>query len=176
MSSRRTNFVTLGLVATVDEWVVERIGIRARTSDRIAVIAEPRFVALEAIGLAALPGLRPRERVMLLVAPVLSGLVGHALKRAFPRERPSKTRFTPQGGESFPSTHAANGTALLLAAARVAAGHGMGGWVYAVAGTSAALIAVARIRGGAHWPTDVLAGTFIGVTAAASAAALAGDR
>jgi membrane-associated phospholipid phosphatase len=159
-----------GAIACVDDRVLAFVGVGERGAKELSIPGEPRFVALEAIALGALPGLRPGERAMIVGAPLLAGAIGHALKRLFPRDRPSKTRFDPKGCESFPSTHVAHTTALLLAGAEVARRHGAGILPYAAAGAGALVIATARIRAAAHWPTDVLAGLVLGATAAAAAA------
>ncbi|HEX4445469.1 MAG TPA: phosphatase PAP2 family protein [Polyangiaceae bacterium] len=164
-----------GIIAAIDERLAVVAGVHEHSAKRISALVEPRFIALEALGLAMLPRLRPRERSMLIAAPLMAALGGHALKLLFPRERPDKTRFTPTGGQSFPSTHAANSMALLLAAARVTRAHGAGYWVYLAASGLGAVIGVARIRAAAHWPTDVLAGICLGTAAAGCAAAIA-DR
>jgi membrane-associated phospholipid phosphatase len=165
-----------GFVARVDTRITERLGVRERGAKRVSAWAEPRFIALETIALALAPRLRMRDRTLLLGAPLLAGLIGHGLKRLFPRERPAKHRFTPQGNESFPSTHAAHSTALLLATARVARRHGAGRWVYVPASAIATVIGIERIRGAAHWPTDVLAGWLLGATAATCAIAATESR
>jgi membrane-associated phospholipid phosphatase len=165
-----------GFIARVDTRITETLGVRERGANRVSVWAEPRFIALEAIGLALFPRLRTRDRALLIGAPLLAGVVGHGLKKLFPRDRPAKHRFTPQGNESFPSTHAAHSAALLLATARVARRHGAGHWVYVPASAIATVIGIERIRGAAHWPTDVLAGWLLGAAAATCAMAATEGR
>ncbi|MBV9945841.1 MAG: phosphatase PAP2 family protein [Myxococcales bacterium] len=158
-----------GWIARTDERLAAIVGIRERGANRVSVLAEPRFIALEALGLALVPRLRPAERVAMLAAPLLAGLVGHAAKRLLPRDRPAKHRFEPKGDQSFPSTHAAHATALLLVAAAVGRRHGAGIWVYAAALGLAGVVGMERIRAAAHWPTDVLGGAALGMAAAGAA-------
>jgi len=164
-----TRRVRRGAARDLDASWTARIGVRERGSDRVSVFAEPRFVAGEAVALATLAPIRPRERLAVLLAPLVAGALGGALKRLVPRERPAKHRFDPKGGQSFPSTHAAGTTALGLVTASVARRHDAGAWCFAPALAVGALIGVERIRGAAHWPSDVLAGWLLGIVGATTA-------
>ena len=146
----------------LDERLTAKIGVRERSADRLAVFAEPRWVALEALALASIPRLRARERFVIVAAPLAAGVVGHLLKWMLPRERPAKTRFAPNGDQSFPSTHTAYATSLALAATHVACCHGAHAWTYALGVPVAVWIGLDRVRGAAHWPTDVMAGGLVG--------------
>lgn len=155
-----------------DEACTTRLGTGEGGLARMCQVAEPRFVALEATTLALLPGWRATERAALLLAPAISGAVGAALKRFIHRERPLKHRFQPGGDESFPSTHAAYATSLALTVASHLVRRGRSAWCFAPAIAIAGAVGVGRIRGAAHWPTDVVAGVAIGVAAASASAHL----
>lgn len=149
----------------LDRELVVHTGVKERGSARASYFAEPLRVVVEATAVAVLvPRLAPRERAMLVAAPLVAVAVGEVLKRLVPRERPNKDRFSPQGGKSFPSTHAACATAFALAGAAVARRHGVGGtWTYGAALALGAWIGVERVRDAAHWPSDALAGVALGV-------------
>ena len=147
-------------------------GKGGRRADDLSRPAQPKNVFVETLLIACLPRLQPRERGALVSAPLLAGLVGHALKRRVPRYRPGVARFSRQGEESFPSTHAATAGSLAFAAAHVARRHGAGRWTVAVASGLVGGIALARLRAGAHWPTDVIAGALLGIASAEAATLL----
>jgi membrane-associated phospholipid phosphatase len=161
--------VARGQTRDLDQQWAGRIGASRGLADHLSYLAQPRMVVLETAAAALLPRLRGNERVAIISGPLLAGLVGHALKLLVPRDRPGVARFRPLGDQSFPSTHAAHATALAMAAARAARRHGAGPWVHAAAGAVIATIGLARIRASAHWPTDVLAGSLLGVAAARAA-------
>lgn len=147
-----------------------RIGGGGKLADVISLPAQPKNGFVETLIVASLPQLQRRERAVILGAPLLAGLVGHVLKRCLPRGRPGAARFSRQGNESFPSTHAAQAASLALATARVARRHGAGRWANAAAIGLIGLIALARLRAKAHWPTDVVAGALLGMASAEAAA------
>jgi undecaprenyl-diphosphatase len=132
-------------------------------------VALPRNIFIETIALALFAPLDQRERASIVAAPLLAAVVGHALKLSVPRDRPGPARFSPQGNESFPSTHAALATALALAVAQVGRQRGLGLWTRGAAVAIAATIGVARLRASAHWPSDVIAGWLIGIASAQAA-------
>jgi len=103
------------------------------------------------------------ERLSLSAAPAVANLTGTFLKRITPRERPNKNRFSPEGGESYPSTHTACSLALGLTAAGIARAHGAGAWVWLLAAAWSALVGHERIEEAAHWPSDVLGGAALGI-------------
>jgi membrane-associated phospholipid phosphatase len=154
---------------TFDRQWAARVGNGGKLADYVSWPAQPRNGLVETVIIACLPRLRRRERATILAAPLLAGLVGHALKRRVPRDRPGTERFSPQGGESFPSTHAAQAASLALATAHAARQRGAGNWTNAAAIGLMGLIAFARLRAGAHWPTDVVAGTLLGIASAEAA-------
>jgi membrane-associated phospholipid phosphatase len=149
-----------------DQLWAARVGTGQGGGDHLSRLAQPRNGLFETLLIASLPRLRLQQRAEILAAPVLAGLLGHALKLLVPRERPGKARFSPEGDQSFPSTHAAHAAALSFAVARVARDHGSGRWTPAAAAAVTCLIALARLRASAHWPTDVAAGALAGIAAA----------
>jgi membrane-associated phospholipid phosphatase len=151
---------------------IKRGGSGAQAVTRLG---KPDVGLIETALAAAMPGLRPRERALLVTAPALAGLVGHTLKRAVKRRRPGLDGFTAKGKQSFPSTHAGHVAALTFAGAAIARRHGYGAWVYALAGLTASAVGVSRLRERAHWPSDVLVGLLIGVALARLAARYWGD-
>ena len=131
--------------------------------------SSPKVGFFEALVVSALPGLRRPERAATLAAPLLAGLLGHALKRLVPRRRPGWAGWSANGRQSFPSTHTAHAASLAFIGARVARRHGAGVWADAAAAGIVALVALARLRAKAHWPTDVLAGALLGIASARAA-------
>lgn len=104
-----------------------------------------------------------------LLAAVISGsLLSSLAKRVFERARPDfvghlDVTFT----SSFPSAHAMVGTFTWLTLAAIAARfieqRGLRIFMLAAASVMAILIGSSRVYLGVHWPSDVLAGWFLGV-------------
>jgi membrane-associated phospholipid phosphatase len=149
------------------QWA-DRAGRGHELADHFARLAQPMNGLYETIVLALLP-LSPRSRAIVIGAPLLAGSLGHALKLAVPRDRPGRARFSPEGNQSFPSTHTAHASALSFAVAGVAREHGLGKWVPVAAAAVVATMGLARLRAGVHWPTDVLAGGLVGLAGAQAA-------
>ncbi len=149
--------------AAFDRRWSSRIGNGKPLALDISRLAQPQVGAVEAVVLAAWPGLRRSERILALAAPLIAGLTGHGLKRLIPRRRPGWAGLSANGKQSFPSTHAAHAAALAFAAAHLARNHGAGTGADAAAAAVLAAIGFARLRARAHWPTDVMAGALLGI-------------
>jgi membrane-associated phospholipid phosphatase len=153
-----------------DQQVAAAVGTGQRPADLVSRLAQPSSTLVAALAISCLPQLDGRDRAVLMAAPLLAGVAGHVVKCYVPRDRPGKMRFSPQGDQSFPSTHCAHSAALAFAVAHVGRHHGLGRWttIGAIAATTA--VAVSRLRAGAHWPTDVIAGCLLGIASAQAAA------
>jgi len=109
-------------------------------------------------------GRSPAERLAALRALAAAGLalaVGQAVIRLAPRARPSASHpvhllIAPSADPSFPSDHAL--AAFAIAAAVLPAHRRLGLGLLALA----AVLAVARVFVGAHYPLDVLGGAAAG--------------
>ncbi|MCL2369057.1 MAG: phosphatase PAP2 family protein [Alphaproteobacteria bacterium] len=105
-----------------------------------------------------------------LSSVILAGAVGGVLKTIVGRMRPimweafGKTGFYPLSTEwvfnSFPSGHTLATFAALVSVGFLFPKYRFYLWVFA------AVAGFARIAGGAHWPSDVIAGAAIGITVA----------
>lgn len=108
---------------------------------------------------------RTNDAALVLLALGGAGLLNAALKLAFHRPRPelASVRLDTY---SFPSGHAAVSAVLLafafLAARRVRGWRGRGGIVLAALAAAAA-VAFSRLYLGAHYLSDVLAGSSLGL-------------
>jgi len=119
--------------------------------------------------LAAWQGLALRALTLLVgfTAAYVPFVTGWLL---WPRARPLLVEggiATPGALSSFPSGHVVQAVvafgilAHLWASTTRRRGEALLAWTIAVAGVAA--VVVARLRLGAHWPTDILAGFFLGV-------------
>ena len=118
--------------------------------------------------------LRPRIAGLLLLAALIATAVTHSIKPMLDVLRPPAVlppdsmhlighRLTHK---SFPSGHAV--TAFVLAGLVIAALRPRVVWALSAL-VMASLMAISRMAVGVHWPTDVLAGAFIGLASVALA-------
>jgi undecaprenyl-diphosphatase len=135
-----------------------------KTSQAMAKLCSPWAVTLQGIAGATLLRAAGRPAAGVALAPIAADSAAKLLKRMTHRSRPGWKRFRRNGDRSFPSSHVAGPVALLTATwlnsprrARLA--------VAVALGAVMAAIGVERLRDGAHWPSDVLAGTAMGVLA-----------
>ncbi len=138
--------VRRGAFGRADSRWSARVGVPECDGHRLAPLAEPRSIALEALALA--------------------------LKELVPRARPAKHRFEPNGDQSFPSTHTANATALATALAAIGARRTRTLWPFLPSLAVGLALGKERIRGAAHWPTDVAAGLLLGIAGTSAASLL----
>lgn len=104
---------------------------------------------------------------LILLSSLLGGLIGvHLIKRAMPRPRPSQLSFAQplesHRESSFPSGHTTlafcTATSVLLVSRRQKLSPAVG----PIAIVWATGVGWSRIYRGVHWPSDVLAGAFLG--------------
>lgn len=101
---------------------------------------------------------RPAIFLTVLVAYVAADLVADAGKAIVPRHRPFETQLGPKSStHSFPSGHAATSFACATVLSFYAPRYRVAFF------TLATLIALSRVYNGMHYPTDVLAGSLLGV-------------
>ena len=146
--------------------------VRIRVSNDFAHLGSG-FTLVPAAGLAYLIGKldhkeRPRETgVLALESLADAGLVVEALKLATDRQRPylppGKGQFWPEGvysfSSSFPSGHAAASFALARVVVEETPGHP---WLHVALYGLATGVAIARVTGENHFPSDALVGSVIG--------------
>lgn len=113
---------------------------------------------------AALLARKVRAALLLLACAPLSGLVTVAAKSLVDRPRPS-TMLVAAGETSFPSGHALEVTAALLAALSLmlpAMNRVMRGVAIAVVALGVLAVGISRVALNVHYPSDVLAGWSLG--------------
>lgn len=122
--------------------------------------------ALTGVGVLLVTG-RRRLALAFFCAVASAFVAALLLKLAAGRPRPD---IVPHlggfAGASFPSSHAMLSLAvygmLAIAIGRITMSNGLRWLMYAVAVALAAVIGFSRLYLGVHWPTDVMAGWFIG--------------
>lgn len=159
-------------VAVLDVFHRGRTPLRSRIWSVVTDTGDTLFIVPAAIVI----GLAWRWRrgdwlaLQLLGGAYLGAMLLYSVaKIAVGRERPgADVAFTPESGLAFPSGHASQGSAfwaaLALLALTVVRGTPARVAVAAVSATMAVLVAVSRLYLGAHWVTDVVAGTVLGTT------------
>ena len=115
----------------------------------------------------------PGDGVVPLAALLLGSIIEVTLKRVVGRPRPPiRLHLVPETNPSFPSGHVTGTASLCFAVALllvprlhhpVARGAALVG-----GGVLALLVGAARVLLGVHWPTDVVAGWFLGLACAAT--------
>lgn len=109
---------------------------------------------------------RANDAALVLLSLGGAGLLNAAFKLAFQRPRP-ESAFVQLDAYSFPSGHAAASTAAFLAAAFLAATRVRGlrrrSGIVLTALVAAAAVAFSRLYLGAHYLSDVLAGSSLGL-------------
>lgn len=142
-----------------------------RFTDLAGTTLLPVLVALTA---AVLVGVRRfRAAVALTAALMVSAGIGWAMKTVVARPRPVAALMAGpvEHGFAFPSGHTTAATAVLLVGAGLLVRRvgrplvRFGAWSAASLGVVA--VAASRVYLGYHWPTDVVAGTFLGAAVAA---------
>ncbi len=124
---------------------------------------------------------RPTRAVPAFLATVVASefVVNNLIKIAVGRERPNVARLVEAQGFSFPSGHTAASAAVYAAIALVA-GRGRSRRTKAVlagiAGGITVAVAISRVLLGAHWLTDVIAGSAVGWTCFALCSIAYGGR
>jgi undecaprenyl-diphosphatase len=101
---------------------------------------------------------RPSVFLTVVVADAIADLLAELGKTSFDRHRPFETQLGPRTStHSFPSGHSATAFACATVLASLAPRCRVPFFALA------ALIALSRIYNGVHYPTDVLAGSALGV-------------
>jgi undecaprenyl-diphosphatase len=113
------------------------------------------------------------------VALGLAGVCAAIGKQLVGRARPPMgLRLLNEGDASFPSGHATDSTAVLVAVGLVVAialvrSHRVRAMLVAVSAFTAGVIGASRLELGVHWPTDVVAGWAIGLMVGVTVATVA---
>lgn len=104
----------------------------------------------------------------MLEAAAFSAVTTEALKLATGRLRPFETSSADawrEGGDSFPSSHAS--VTFAIGTVLAESGNDQHRWIRRVIGYGAAsAVAYARVREGAHWFSDTVAGAALGIATA----------
>jgi membrane-associated phospholipid phosphatase len=110
-----------------------------------------------------------RRAGWLMALGAIGSLIGEIVKVSVERQRPTAdlvTILNPSSGYSYPSGHALYFTWLSLMLAAAISPHMGPRWrriVWVIAGLVIVLACLGRVWAGAHWPTDVIGGFFLGL-------------
>ncbi len=164
-------------------YVPSKTSMVFRTAEVLTDLGSPVAVATLGVMAAVLVWVRHRSlswAVACIAAPGVAGVVEATLKAAIGRPRPSTAALTGEGGNGFPSGHAAGFAALVFVVAFLLAERRpvrmKSNGLFVTAGCAAVVMAVTRVVVGAHYPTDVVAGVLVGVVAADLVALTARQR
>jgi undecaprenyl-diphosphatase len=155
----------MSLIAPNIDLVLSRTARRHRPGTiarKLSNLGSPTVVGLEGLALALVLRRNGRPGLPVAMAGPITMASGKALKWLIHRPRPGLKRLTRKGRQAFPSTHMACSVALLTSLWHTAP-RTRGGW--AMLGLGAALVLAVgseRVRVGAHWPSDILAGGLMG--------------
>ncbi len=162
-------FVPAGPLAIDSRWSEAMTDIRTPALDHLARVFDAlghglaRALTLAAVGIVLLVMRRWLALVTFAVAEALAPLCSSLLKAAVDRPRPPNGLVHPIGA-SFPSGHAtyAGATAVALVLLFTAPGPRRAWW-WAAAGLVIAGMAWSRTYLQAHWLSDVVAGSLLGI-------------
>jgi membrane-associated phospholipid phosphatase len=152
------------LNATHDIAVKHPVWVRCWAAVSFVLGPVPLRLMGMAAAVVALAKRNVRAALLLLACAPLNGFVTMAAKALVNRPRPS-TMLVAAPSTSFPSGHALEATAALLALLSVVlplTRRWIGGVAIAVTGLSLLLVGIARVALNVHYPSDVVAGWSLG--------------
>ncbi|WP_407566808.1 phosphatase PAP2 family protein [Polymorphospora sp. A560] len=181
VATRRPALVTAdtALARRAHRFAVRHPGV-ATTAGRLTHLGDGRVVVGVLTATAAVVARRRRWRALAFVAaaPAAGTLLCRLVRARVARTRPDRA-LRIADGYAFPSNHATNATLAAAVVAGVAWSEvpapGRPG-VLAGAVAAPAVVGATRVLLGVHWPSDVLAGWLVALTAVPAVAALARAR
>jgi undecaprenyl-diphosphatase len=143
----------------LEHWIVlQRVGWLDWLFIDLSWLGQLGLVWVAIALVAAVVWRRPSLFLAVVVADVIADLLADLGKKIVDRHRPFETQLgPPTSTHSFPSGHAATAFACATVLAALAPRWRLPFFVLA------ALIAFSRLYNGVHYPTDVLAGSVLGV-------------